>query len=133
MFLVALLLVRLTPKTGITSAFIIITYNGFRTIIEKYRLSVVNVTTKVIRTDFYRGIAALFTGVGAIYLIYVLLMDSPGISIASALTFEKYLSAVIADANVIAANSLVFVMVMIIWGVHYRNIGQHFQWSDSCK
>ncbi|MEI6809455.1 MAG: prolipoprotein diacylglyceryl transferase family protein, partial [bacterium] len=133
LFVIALLLVHLSPKTGLTSAFIIVAYNGFRTIIEKYRLSVVNVTTKAIRTTFYRGVATLFTGVGAIYLIYVLSIDSPVISMASAMTFKNYFGAVVADASVITVTSLVFVMFVLTWGVHYGNIGQHFQWSDSCK
>lgn len=128
LFLAMLWALSLSPKAGMVSAFFILAYNGFRIFIERYRLSVINVSTKKIWMQFYMRVAALFAGFGGVYLLFVLWTQAPRLSFAAPLTPGEYFRWMASQPQTVAVLVITFAVYMLTWGMHYKKMGQHFQW-----
>lgn len=130
LFITAMLwLTFFSPRAGVISTFLIFAYNGFRILIEKYRLNVVDVESKEIRNGFYTRVAQFILGIGVIYLFFLLWSRTPSLSLTASSWLDLPTS-VYPMTPVYGKVSLVlFIVYMLAWSIHYKKLGQHFQWQ----
>ena len=89
----------------------------------------VDVSTKKIQMKFYMRVAAFLASIGAVYLLFVLWAQAPRLSFAAPLTPGEYLRWMAGQPQVVAAIVIIFAAYMLTWGMHYKKLGQHFQWE----
>ncbi|MFC1500907.1 prolipoprotein diacylglyceryl transferase family protein [Elusimicrobiota bacterium] len=130
LFFVMLWILSLSPKAGILSVFFIFAYNGFRVFIEKYRVNIINLATKK-RSNKLLVFSKIILGSGLIYLVYVLWMEAPHISLGRSFSFIEYKNDILMNPTVIVAMLIVFFLHVLAYGIHYKKLGQHFQWKKS--
>ncbi len=119
-----------SPRAGVVSAIFILAYNLFRIFIERYRLSVVNVSAKTVHMKFYMGVATTILGFGAAYLVFVLWDTAPLLTFKAPLTLGEFLVEDVFRLQTIVAIAIIFVTYLFFWGTHYKKLGQHFEWSE---
>ncbi|SDB02413.1 prolipoprotein diacylglyceryl transferase family protein [Bauldia litoralis] len=130
LFLLMIWGLSLSPRAGIVSGVFILAYNLFRIFIERYRLSVVNVSAKTVHMKFYMGVAALILTFGLGYLAFVLWDEAPILTFAAPLTIGGFLMADVFQIQNLIAMAIIFVSYLYFWGTHYKKLGQHFEWKD---
>lgn len=122
-------ILALSPKAGIASAYCIITYNLFRIYIEKYRISVINISERTENMRLFQRMASFLSLSGIIYLLFVLWIPSNRLAFVAPLTMGKYFSEHVFQPQGILALSFVFFVYIGAWGIHYKKLGQHFEWN----
>jgi len=128
-FTAILLLSHVSPRAGIVSMFLIIAYSGFRILIERYRLNVVDVNSKQIRNDFYVRVARVILGIGIVYALILFWLRTPRLSL-NTISWPDFHPGVYLTTPVYVEVSLaLFTIYMLAWSVHYKKLGQHFQWQ----
>lgn len=123
-------ILTLNPKAGVVSGYCIIIYNLFRAFIERYRISVVNISERTADTKFFQRGALLFSAIGVVYLgIALLWSPTMYLSFTPQITSDGYLRSVAFHANTASAIMFVATVYIVTWGIHYKKLGQHFEWK----
>jgi len=122
-------MLSLSPKAGLVSAYFAISYNLFRLFIERYRVSVVNITARRVSAKLFQGTAVSLISSGLIYLAIVLLMPSPHVAFIAPLAPTAFFAGIVFDPYTLAALLFISVIYIATWGLHYGKLGQHFEWQ----
>jgi prolipoprotein diacylglyceryltransferase len=123
-------MLTLNPKAGVVSGYCIITHNIFRAFIERYRISVINISARTADMKFFQRGAVLFAAAGVVYLCIALLWrPTMYLSFTPQLTSDGYLRSVAFHANTASAIMFISMVYIITWGIHYKKLGQHFEWD----
>lgn len=124
-------ILSLGPKAGLTSAFFIVCYNSFRFFIERYRMSVVKISERQVDAKLFQGTAMSFIGFGVLYALVASMISSQHVSLIAPLGAAEFLTGIF--TNPYAAMAVIFVLVLYVatWGMHYKKLGQHFEWPQS--
>ncbi|MCB1489194.1 MAG: prolipoprotein diacylglyceryl transferase [Bauldia sp.] len=130
LFMVMLWVMTTSPSAGVVSAIFILSYNLFRVFIERYRLSVINISAKTVHMRFYMAVATTIMGFGAAYLIYVLWDNAPKLTFQAPLGIGEFILRDVLNFQTIVAIVIIFFTYLLFWGTHYKQLGQHFEWSD---
>jgi prolipoprotein diacylglyceryltransferase len=117
------------PKSGVASAFCIIAYNLFRVYIEKYRISVVNISERTENMKLFQRVASILSLSGIVYLLAVLWFPSNHLTFVAPLTLSEFLTGHVFRSQAILALSVTFLIYIVTWGIHYNKLGQHFEWK----
>jgi hypothetical protein len=98
--------------------------------IERYRISVINISARTADMKFFQRGAVLFAAAGVVYLCIALLWrPTMYLSFTPQLTSDGYLRSVAFHANTASAIMFISMVYIITWGIHYKKLGQHFEWD----
>ena len=122
-------ILTLSPKAGIVSAYFVIVYNSFRFCIEKYRISVVNISERAANMKLFQRAASSLSLAGLIYLLVVLLLPLQNLVFAAPLTLTEFLGEAVLKPDSAITLCFIFVIYIFTWGIHYKKLGQHFEWN----
>lgn len=129
LFITALLwLTGFSPPAGIVSTFLIFAYNGFRLLIERYRINVVDVESKRLRNGFYIRVAQFIIGIGVVYALVLWWFRMPRLSLTTSPWPDADTGVNLITPEYVEVSLALFIVYMLVWGVHYKKLGQHFQW-----
>jgi prolipoprotein diacylglyceryltransferase len=123
------LMLTLNPRAGLVSSYFVITYNVFRAYVERYRISVVNISMRTTNMKFFQRAATSFTIVGIIYLAIVIWRPAEYLRFVRDITLDEFLYTIVFQPNTVSAMLFVFFIYIITWGMHYKKLGQHFEWK----
>lgn len=121
----------ISPFAGVVSAYSIVVYNSFRLYIEQYRISVINPSEKVARKSFFRKVATIITLFGIVYIFYVLLYHPPRLTFVQPLPLTRFLSIYLFQPQAIILILFIVATYLAAWGIHYKKLGQHFEWKNA--
>jgi prolipoprotein diacylglyceryltransferase len=124
-------LLSLAPTAGLVSAYAIVVYNIFRLFIEQYRVSVINPSQKVARISFFRKVAAFITSFGIFYIALVLWYSPNNLKTVEPTTFVQFIEDNIFTLQSVVLLSLIVILYIVAWGIHYKKLGQHFEWTSA--
>jgi len=119
----------LSPIAGMVSAYSIIVYSSFRIYLEQYRISVINPSIKLGRKNFFKGVAVTIALCGVLYVIFMLWQPKFYLVIVSPLTLTQFFAVDVFQYRSIVLLLLVALIYVATWGVHYKKLGQHFEWK----
>ena len=124
-------ILTLNPKSGVASAYCIIAYNLFRVYIEKYRISVVNISERQANMRLFQAVATFLSLSGIIYLLFAVWVPSNHLVFVAPLSLGNFFTEHVFQVQAIAAVSFTFFVYVGTWGIHYKKLGQHFEWNSS--
>lgn len=122
-------ILTLGPKAGLVSAYFVIVYNIFRFFIERYRISVVRISERKADTGIFQGTAISFIFFGALYLAAVLWIPSPHVSLVAPIGASEFFEKLFSEPYSIAAVIFILAVYIATWALHYKKLGQHFEWQ----
>jgi len=118
-----------SPRAGMVSTFLIFAYSGFRILIERHRLDVVDVQSKENRNEFYIRVARFIMGIGVTYALVLLWMRTPHIFLSASSWPVSFPGLFLMTPGYAEGSLTLFLIYLLVWGIHYKNLGQHFQWK----